>query len=105
MVSFIDFSSKLSNDPAWNSKKNIISEILNDFNISIKSHIHKIRLNLGDLKENFKEIIDWSMGNEGLKLVKDLIHPSEKDLPVWWEFLNEIDSLFDEILFLGLISR
>lgn len=44
------------------------------------------------------------MWDERLKFIKDLVHPSEKDLSIRWELFNQINSFFDKIIFLCLIS-
>lgn len=94
LISFIDFTSELSNNPAWDSQKDIISKVFNNLYIGIESHINKIRLNFCNFNDDFQKIVDWCMGYESLKLVEDFVHSSEKDFSIWWKLFNKIDPFF-----------
>lgn len=43
------------------------------------------------------------MRYKGLELIKNLVHSSQKDLPIRRELFDEINSFFDEIFLLCLI--
>ena len=56
--------------------------MLDDIEVGVEGHFKEIGLEFNNLEEGPEEVVDASVTDEVLELIKNLVHPPQKYLPV-----------------------